>query len=205
MTNSSFFNCLDYIYIAIMLISSVFGFIKGFTRSFLSLCAWICSGFLSIIISPYLYPFTKKYFTEPSIVQGVSTGISYILILIILLLITHLISDSIKRSVLSGLDRAIGVLFGLFRGIFLPFCICTIFLIFDIAKKKFAIIDQSKISGILFETSRLTIIPYLEENGAIQKIKSKQKGLKNDHQKSIEEAFRTSKFKIIPKRELEKK
>ena len=199
MSNQSFFNFLDYVYITIMLISSVSGFVKGFTRSFLSLCAWIGSAFLSVMAAPYLYPFIEKHFKDPSIVQGVSIGIAYILILIALLLSGHLISDSVKSSVLSGLDRSMGLLFGFLRGIFVPFCVCIIFLIFDIAKDRFEAVNESKISYLSFTASESVVMPYLDKRGTVQKIRAKKELINKKHQQSIEEASRVSEFMIMQK------
>ncbi len=213
MDNPFFFNSLDYFYIAVMLVSSAFGFTKGFTRVFLSLCAWISSGFFSTFLVPYISPFISQHFTEKSIIRCISIGLAYIITLIALLLATHFFSDNVKRSILSGVDRAMGVLFGLLRGIFLPFCVCLILLISNVSLTKFEIIEKSKISGIFFEIAGTTIVPYLEQQGIIKKKESTKS--KTDKapkiekiekmKKSAAETLKASKIRIIPKRKLKKK
>ncbi|MDR0678193.1 MAG: CvpA family protein [Holosporaceae bacterium] len=157
MNNSEFFNFLDYIYIALMFSSTMFGFVRGFIKDFFSTCAWFGSGFIAIFVSPYLIPSVYEHVPNMTIARCIAIGISYLIILIVLLLIISAISQNVKRGVLSGIDRAVGALFGLFRGVGILVCFCILMIIFEIPRDKYEIVKNSKLSAILFDISRLLI------------------------------------------------
>ena len=59
-------------------------------------------------------------------------------------------SKNVKDGSLSGVDRAVGILFGLFRGIGALVCFCFLMFTFEISRNKYSVIKNSKITTILF-------------------------------------------------------
>lgn len=148
----SFFNIADYIYITIMLASSLFGLANGFTRTLFSLFSWVGSGFAAAAATPYVYEFLETHFSpDPMAGQLIASTSSYVICLILLTIISYFVSDAIKNSMFSGLDRSLGLLFGLIRGLCLPAGIIAVLIALEIPKKKFQIVDESKISTILYK------------------------------------------------------
>jgi membrane protein required for colicin V production len=179
MSNAEFFNLLDYIYIAILFLSTVAGFVRGFVRDFFSTCAWFGSGFAAVLIAPHLVPFLGKIIHNLTIARCVATLVSYLAILIISLLIIGAASKNVKCSPLSGVDRAVGVLFGLFRGAGVLVCFCFLMAMFEIPRNRYAIIENSKITAILFDifspwiqqTAKSTAIPKGKKTDSLEKEK----------------------------------
>ncbi|MDR2645991.1 MAG: CvpA family protein [Holosporaceae bacterium] len=151
MSNAEFFNFLDYVYIALLFFSTVAGFMRGFTRDFLSTCAWIGSGIVTAFVVPYLIPIANKIIKNVTMARYVATFISYIGILMVSLVAIGIMSKNVKESSLSGVDRAVGVLFGLFRGIGVLACFCFLLTSVEIPFHKYAIVKNSKLSLILFD------------------------------------------------------
>ncbi|MDR0631684.1 MAG: CvpA family protein [Holosporaceae bacterium] len=170
MSNGEFFNSLDYIYIALMFFSTVAGFIRGFVKDFLSSCAWFGSGFVATLVAPYFIHAIGERIPNSTIARCVAFGISYLVVLVIFLLIIGAMSRNVKGGILSGIDRAVGVLFGLFRGVGLLVCFCVLMIIFEIPRDKYEMMRDSKLSPILFEiaeslTPKITkFAPIIEKN-----------------------------------------
>jgi uncharacterized membrane protein required for colicin V production len=150
MSNAEFFNFLDYIYIALLFFSTVAGFMRGFTRDFLSTCAWIGSGIVTAFVVPHLIPIVNRIIQNVTMARYVATFVSYIGILIVSLVTIGVMSKNVKESSLSGVDRAVGVLFGLFRGIGMLACFCFLLTSVEIPLHEYAIVKSSKLSTILF-------------------------------------------------------
>jgi membrane protein required for colicin V production len=104
--------------IAIIVLSAAISAVRGFVREVLGVGAWVGAGIAAIRYFPLVQPeiasvlpATMKNFT----VYG-AMAVVFIIVLIILSLISALIGGLVRESALSGLDHALGVLFGAARG-----------------------------------------------------------------------------------------
>lgn len=110
-------NALDIIVIAVVALSALFAFARGFVKESLSIVAWVGAGFITLKGLPQLSPVAERYITTPLLAQ-IAAGITiFIVSLIILSLLTSAIAGRVKQSALSAVDRALGLLFGAFRGV----------------------------------------------------------------------------------------
>ncbi|GHT91599.1 hypothetical protein FACS1894122_04280 [Alphaproteobacteria bacterium] len=179
MDNYSFFNVLDYIYIFIILVSCAFGLASGFTKVVLSAATWYGSFLVSTAVSPLFYGMMDGFFNNRSMARGAASGVAYIVVLIVMRLLVNFISDGVKQSVLSVVDRALGLLIGFVRGIFIPACVCAIFLLFDISRSKFDTIKNSRVSSIFLDAME-NVVPKIEK-----KKNSKKKQIEDDSEDAI--------------------
>lgn len=111
-------NAINWIDIAIILCLGLFGlmgFIKGFTQRILSLISWAGSILLSFRLFPYLRPFINQYVSGTT-ATVLTSAVLFITLLILFKLTTNAITSLIHKSPLSGLDRMLGVIFGLLMG-----------------------------------------------------------------------------------------
>ena len=110
-------NWFDYGFIALLLISTSYGFYRGFTREFFSLLTWV----LAFWISKFSVVPVSGLFDQIIISPRLRLIVSFVGVLILTLFLFHFLtvklSRLVKSSALTGMDRALGSLFGLARGV----------------------------------------------------------------------------------------
>jgi membrane protein required for colicin V production len=101
----------------LVLISAILATARGFTREVLSLATWAGSA----AIAAYAYfnhkEIARGYIAEPIVADLVTVLGTFIIALIILHLITMRIADFVVDSRIGPLDRTLGFIFGVARGV----------------------------------------------------------------------------------------
>src|SRR5262249_2191649 len=108
---------LDIILIGVMLISGLLAMIRGFMREILSIAAWVIAAGVTLYFYAKLLPFAKSYFNNDIIAAAVVVGGTFLITLLIVSVITVRFSDMVLDSRIGALDRTLGFLFGLARGL----------------------------------------------------------------------------------------
>jgi membrane protein required for colicin V production len=108
---------LDIILLLVMLVSGLLAMIRGFMREILSIGAWIIAALVTLYAYAKLLPVAKGYFNSDMVAAGVTVGGTFLLTLLIVSVVTVRISDMILDSRVGALDRTLGFLFGLGRGL----------------------------------------------------------------------------------------
>ena len=108
---------LDIIVLSVMLLSGLLAMIRGFMREILSIAAWATAAVATLYAFPRLLPQAKTYFQNDTIAAiAVIAGV-FIGTLVVATIITSKISDMVLDSRIGALDRTLGFLFGLGRGL----------------------------------------------------------------------------------------
>ncbi len=108
---------LDIIVLAVMLLSGLLAMIRGFMREILSIAAWGAAALTTLYAYQKLLPTAKTYFNNETVAAVAVVAGVFILTLIVVSIITVRISDMILNSRIGALDRTLGFLFGLARGL----------------------------------------------------------------------------------------
>jgi membrane protein required for colicin V production len=108
---------LDMLLLVVMLISGLLAMIRGFMREILSIGAWGIAALATLYSYSRVLPIAKGYFSSDMVAAGVSVGGIFLLTLLVVSIITVRISDMILDSRVGALDRTLGFLFGLGRGL----------------------------------------------------------------------------------------
>ena len=108
---------LDIILIGVMLISALLAMIRGFMREILSIASWVIAAGVTLYAYAKLLPFAKTYFNNDIIAAAVVVGATFLGTLLIVSVITVRFSDMVLDSRVGALDRTLGFLFGLARGL----------------------------------------------------------------------------------------
>ncbi|HEY0442299.1 MAG TPA: CvpA family protein [Xanthobacteraceae bacterium] len=108
---------LDIILLAVMFISGILAMVRGFMREVLSIASWAAAAVLTLYAYPRLLPVAKQYISQDVVAAGVVIAGVFLGTLLVVSIITIKISDMILDSRVGALDRTLGFLFGLARGL----------------------------------------------------------------------------------------
>ncbi len=112
-------NNMDIAILVIVGISALIALGRGLVKEVLSIVGWVLAGAAVIYLLPVLNPFTLKYI-ESGWMAGIATA-AFILIVFMIIWIyaTAGVVGKIRTSKLSGLDRLLGLFFGIVRAFLL--------------------------------------------------------------------------------------
>jgi len=108
---------LDVGLIAVMLISGLLAMVRGFMREVLSIAAWILAAAATLYSYGKLLPYAKEYFNSDIVAAVAVVGSVFLITLLVVSVLTIRISDMVLDSRVGALDRTLGFLFGLGRGL----------------------------------------------------------------------------------------
>jgi membrane protein required for colicin V production len=110
---------LDILLIVVMLISGMLAMVRGLIREVLSIAGWAAAAGAALYAYAKLLPYAKDVFSNWNdyVVAGGTVASAFLLTLIVVSVITVRISDKVLDSRIGALDRTLGFLFGLARGL----------------------------------------------------------------------------------------
>jgi membrane protein required for colicin V production len=108
---------LDIILIVVMLVSGLLAMVRGFMREVLSITAWVLAAAVTLYSYGKLLPFAKQYFNNDIVAAVAVVGGVFLVTLLVVSVLTIRISDMVLDSRVGALDRTLGFLFGLGRGL----------------------------------------------------------------------------------------
>jgi membrane protein required for colicin V production len=108
---------LDYLILAVVLLSAIAGLVRGFLKEVCSLVTWFAAVWLAWQFGPSLEPYMGGALREPPFGLWAGRAVVFIAVLIVGAIIGALISYFVRLSLFSGLDRFLGFLLGVARGV----------------------------------------------------------------------------------------
>jgi membrane protein required for colicin V production len=109
-------NWVDLAIIGILTLSAILSFFRGLIREVLGIGAWVGAIAIALTSLPHARPITKRWIDDPVWTDPATMLATFLLALLILSIIARLGGKLVRGSVLGGVDRTLGVLFGLARG-----------------------------------------------------------------------------------------
>ena len=110
-------NLVDLGVAAIVLVSAIFAFYRGFVRELLSIAGWVGAAVVAVYFFDDLRPYVEPYLPTDWMVAAATGAALFLGALIVFSLVIHFVVVTVKDSPLNALDRSLGFLFGVARGV----------------------------------------------------------------------------------------
>lgn len=106
----------DGVAIAIVVLSGLLALARGFVREVLGIGTWVAAGLAAFAFYPLVEPQISGLVGEPKLVLPLSIGAVFIVVLVVLSILSTWLGSMVQDSILSGVDRTLGLAFGILRG-----------------------------------------------------------------------------------------
>ncbi len=107
---------VDLAVLGVLAISALLAFMRGLVREVLGIAAWVGAVLLAIWGVPQLRPFARTWISAPEWVDPASFIVIFIVTVIVLSVCAGVVARTVRGSALGGVDRTLGLVFGLVRG-----------------------------------------------------------------------------------------
>ncbi|MGH7054431.1 MAG: CvpA family protein, partial [Stellaceae bacterium] len=123
-------NLLDLAVLAVLVLSAIFAFARGFVREALSILAWGGAALITYVAFDPVYGILARVIHTPLLAYVVDGAGVFIISLIVLTILTGYLARFLRFGALSAIDRTLGLLFGIARGVVL---VCLAYLLLDVS------------------------------------------------------------------------
>ena len=167
------FTFIDFIFISVVILSSVLAYNGGLIQESISRIAWIGTAFLTKYIFPFVEPQFANLFGGSSMFSAIS---SYVIVFVIIIMLLSFINKSfatkLHDSHLGGIDKSLGFFFGFIRGILIMAVVYIVILWFmpDVNSRPDWIKDAK--SKPILKVSSMFISSLLPSTGTFAEIKN---------------------------------
>lgn len=108
---------VDYVILAIVVVSAAISVLRGFLREAISLLGWVFAFWLALTFADDVSGLFERYVSQPSIRHGLAFFAIIVGSLVITAVVMYFVRLAIDKTEITGTDRALGVVFGIARGI----------------------------------------------------------------------------------------
>jgi|SaaInl5LU_22_DNA_1037371.scaffolds.fasta_scaffold34135_2 membrane protein required for colicin V production len=110
---------IDINIIIIIAVSTILALFRGLTREVLAITGWILAAYAALFLGPLIAPFLGNYIKVEWLASAICLILVFIIVLTVFSLFSRNISHSMQKSSIGALDRTLGLLFGVVRGMFI--------------------------------------------------------------------------------------
>src|SRR5262245_31433591 len=107
-------------------ISVIVGLWRGLTREVFSLIGWVVAYITAQALGPHVAPHLRIGTPGSALNIGAAFVLVFLVALVVWSIVTWLVSRLVQASVLNAVDRSLGAVFGLARGVLIALVIVTI-------------------------------------------------------------------------------
>jgi membrane protein required for colicin V production len=111
------FTFIDLLVIIAVILSTVYAAIRGFVNETLSIFAWAAAAFATLYFAPAIAPYLRAHMSTPLVGNLVAYAGIFLAVLVPLSFVSYRFSENVKNSPVGAADRALGVIFGVVRGL----------------------------------------------------------------------------------------
>jgi membrane protein required for colicin V production len=109
-------NWVDILVLVVIAASAMLAFMRGLVREVMGIGAWVGAAIVALWGGPELQPRMLEWTGKPDFAAPLAYAAVFVGALILLSIVAGMIGGVVRGSMLGGIDRTLGVLFGLVRG-----------------------------------------------------------------------------------------
>ena len=150
------FTIIDLGVIIIIAVSALLAFSRGMVREGMAIAGWIAAAILAFIFADTAQPLVRQIPYLGDILGDscellilASFAVIFAIALLIVSIFTPLLSTIVQKSILSGLDKNLGFIFGICRGLVLV--IAAFFVYFTVMPNQKVISIETSKSAMIFQ------------------------------------------------------
>jgi membrane protein required for colicin V production len=153
------FNIVDAVVAGVIVLSAVLAWSRGMVREGLAIAGWIGAAVAGYAFAPLAEPLVREIPFVGDILRSscelsrlAAFAVVFALSLAVMALITPAIGSFVQGSVLGGIDRALGFLFGVLRGVVL---VAVALIVHDrgFAGTRLEVIDSARSSALFADVA----------------------------------------------------
>ncbi len=110
-------NWADWTILAVIALSGLLGLARGFIREAMALAVWFVAIAVAFLFSDALAVQLKEQIATPSVRQMLAFAVLFVLTMIVGSMVSRLLGQLVKAVGLRGVDRSLGLGFGVIRGV----------------------------------------------------------------------------------------
>ena len=111
------FNFVDFLIVLTIVVSAGYAAWRGFLSETLSIFAWAAAAFATLYFGPWLVPLARGIINTSWLASLLAYAGVFLAVFIPLSFMSYRFSESVKNSPIGPLDRALGIAFGVVRGL----------------------------------------------------------------------------------------
>jgi membrane protein required for colicin V production len=108
---------VDAIVAIVIMVSAIYATYRGFVSETLSIFAWAAAAFATLFFGPKLASMTRGLVSSPFLSQLIGYAVIFLIVLIPLSFVSYRFSERVRNSPVGTLDRSLGAMFGIVRGL----------------------------------------------------------------------------------------
>ena len=117
---------VDVAIFALITLSGIISVIRGFIKETMSIVIWLSAFFIAVSFKSVISDYLINVITLPSIRQMTAWGILFVSTLLLGSLLSFVLGKLVSSTGLSGTDKTLGLVFGVFRGFLIVLAIVII-------------------------------------------------------------------------------
>jgi len=108
---------VDFLVVGVILLSALFAMWRGLVQETLSIVAWVAAAYSALRFYPLLQPLLENYIASSRLASLAAGAIIFLVVLIPLSFLSHRFGENVKKSEIGPVDRSLGFVFGVGRGL----------------------------------------------------------------------------------------
>src|SRR6185312_13312061 len=108
---------VDVVVIVIVLVSAGFAVFRGLIRETFAIIEWVAAAYAALRFTPVFRPLLVDYIS-PAWLEWIAVFVgTFMLVFIPLSIISHRLAERVQKSEIGPIDRSLGLIFGIGRGL----------------------------------------------------------------------------------------